>query len=232
MQKAVPLGILALPLILIAASTSNVETAQASPGVCGFAFIDANGNGKYDPDESGLQGWEVCLTAADGSVQCRTTDDFGAACFLPLANGSYEICTITPDGWENTTPDCAQVEVGENIAQRFFGNRVDTERTPADVESAETNTGLELSQNVPNPFVGSTEIRFQLTESASIRLSVIDAGGRVVRELANGVESAGTHAMSWDGRDVTGRDVPAGIYFYRLHAGTEVQTRQMILLSR
>jgi hypothetical protein len=42
---------------------------------------------------------------------------------------------------------------------------------------------------------------------------------------------AGLHTAVWDGRDATGNEVSAGIYFYRLEAGLNEGLRKMILLK-
>jgi flagellar basal-body rod modification protein FlgD len=54
--------------------------------------------------------------------------------------------------------------------------------------------------------------------AAGLTVEVLDAEGRRVRELAVGARSAGTHTVTWDGRDAGGRALPAGTYFYRVTA--------------
>jgi hypothetical protein len=88
-----------------------------------------------------------------------------------------------------------------------------------------------LEQNVPNPFNPRTEIGFELGESASVTLLVLDAAGRRVRTLIEGeVRARGRHAASWDGLDDGGRPLPSGVYFYRLAAGGAVEGRRMSLV--
>ena len=67
-----------------------------------------------------------------------------------------------------------------------------------------------LLGNTPNPFNPATEIRFDLAERGSIRLEVYNVTGRRVRTLVKGTWNAGSHAVVWDGRDDSGRRVPAG----------------------
>ncbi len=40
--------------------------------------------------------------------------------------------------------------------------------------------------------------------------------GRTVRTLASGHQRAGSYSVTWDSRDNRGRQVPRGVYFYRL----------------
>jgi len=94
-----------------------------------------------------------------------------------------------------------------------------------------------LSQSYPNPVLRGarhnvTTIRYQVPEPGQATLRIYDAAGRLVRELVNGTVEAGSHEARWDGRDVRGRDVASGVYFYRLEAeraGSMV--RKMVLLN-
>jgi len=90
-------------------------------------------------------------------------------------------------------------------------------------------TGLVLFQNAPNPFNPSTTISYELLSAGRVDLSVYDLSGRLVRTIYQGAEEAGTHQRSWAGRDQSGRTVGSGVYFYRLQAGDDVETRRMLL---
>lgn len=65
----------------------------------------------------------------------------------------------------------------------------------------------------PNPFEPSTVIRFAVPESMPVTLKLYDPAGRRLRTLARGMQSAGQHAIEWDGRDERGAPVGAGLYF-------------------
>ena len=87
-----------------------------------------------------------------------------------------------------------------------------------------------LYQNEPNPFRASTTIRYHVVVPTSVRLEVIDLAGRRVRRLLSSDEvQAGVHALQWDGRDDTGRQLGVGLYFCRLVAPGVAQNRKMIL---
>jgi len=68
----------------------------------------------------------------------------------------------------------------------------------------------------PNPFSPSTSLSFSLSSSQSVRLTVVDAAGRIVRNLLDAPLAAGRHQANWDGLDDHGRAAPSGIYFVRL----------------
>ncbi len=88
-----------------------------------------------------------------------------------------------------------------------------------------------LWPNYPNPFNPQTRITFELPVASNVRLMVYDVLGREVARLAAGSYPAGTHAVTWDGRDATGASVPSGVYLYRIEAGRFTQTRRMTLLK-
>ena len=73
----------------------------------------------------------------------------------------------------------------------------------------------------PNPFTQNASIHWTLPEAADVSLSIYDAAGRRVREMARGRVSAGAHSLMWDGRDDRGSAVGAGVYWMRLKAGSQ-----------
>jgi hypothetical protein len=73
-----------------------------------------------------------------------------------------------------------------------------------------------LTSCSPNPFRDRTQIRYALPTDGNVNLRVYDAAGRTVRTLASGHQRAGSYSVTWDSRDNRGREVPRGVYFYRL----------------
>jgi len=70
-----------------------------------------------------------------------------------------------------------------------------------------------LQQNYPNPFNPETQIRFDLPEAAKIQLAIYNVGGEQVRTLANTFMQAGSHSITWEGKDANGRQAPSiGVY--------------------
>ncbi|MDH4038916.1 MAG: T9SS type A sorting domain-containing protein, partial [Candidatus Krumholzibacteria bacterium] len=62
-------------------------------------------------------------------------------------------------------------------------------------------------------------------------IRLYDVTGRLVKTLVDEPRPAGAHQVSWDGRNGRGEPVATGVYFYRMQAGTFVQTRKMVLLK-
>jgi hypothetical protein len=82
-----------------------------------------------------------------------------------------------------------------------------------------------LNQNYPNPFNPSTTIRFELAKTSHVSLSVYDMLGRQVSVLVNERQQAGYHEVKFDGNGLS-----SGVYFYRIEAGSFIQTRKLMLL--
>ena len=98
-------------------------------------------------------------------------------------------------------------------------------------DQADAVEGPSLRPNRPNPFNPETTIAFDLATAGRVSIRVFDITGRLVRDLIPQEEyRRGTHVVSWDGRDGQGRQVPAGIYFYRIEAGEWSETRKMVVV--
>jgi len=93
-----------------------------------------------------------------------------------------------------------------------------------------TITEFDLKRNVPNPFGPMTTIVFDVPREAPVDIVIYDALGREVRALERGVVPAGRHMITWDGRDLHGNDVGAGLYFCRMKAGRFTKTQKMSLV--
>jgi hypothetical protein len=83
-----------------------------------------------------------------------------------------------------------------------------------------------LEQNYPNPFNPATTIRFALHERQQVSLIVYDLLGRTIATLVDELLDAGEYSAVFDAKGIA-----SGIYIYRIHAGSSVKTRRMLLLK-
>jgi hypothetical protein len=83
---------------------------------------------------------------------------------------------------------------------------------------------LVLAPVRPNPVRAGAVFAFQVPEGTPAVLEVISVTGALVRRYV----TAGPGEIAWDGRAADGRPVPAGIYFYRLAAGSRSVTRKLV----
>lgn len=84
--------------------------------------------------------------------------------------------------------------------------------------------------NFPNPVEDRTRIVYALAEPGRVRLRIYDLQGRLVRTLLDALQGPGFAEVVWDRADDGGRRAHAGLYYYRLEAGSRAETRRMILL--
>ncbi len=89
---------------------------------------------------------------------------------------------------------------------------------------------FDLQQNHPNPFNPVTVIEYDLPVDCRVRLEIYDVLGRRIATLVDARQTAGIKQARWDGTNREGIDVASGIYFYRLEAGSFIETRKMVLL--
>ena len=112
------------------------------------------------------------------------------------------------------TPEANYYEVGYNklnLKQASGGGQQSASSVPIPLKPS-------LASCSPNPFRSHTQISYALPTAGNVSLQVYDASGRTVRTLASGFQRAGSYSVSWDARDSRGKQVPYGVYFYRLDA--------------
>jgi hypothetical protein len=102
---------------------------------------------------------------------------------------------------------------------------------PAPVGVGPIPTVAFLSQNAPNPFLANTIVRFGLPTTGRVELAVYGVSGQLVKRLASGSLPAGEHVAAWDGKDEAGREVPAGLYFYKMNFGTSQFVKKAMVLA-
>ena len=89
-----------------------------------------------------------------------------------------------------------------------------------------TPTKFALEQNYPNPFNPSTIISWQLPVGSHVLLKVYDILGNEIAILVNEEKPAGNYEIEFDARNL-----PSGIYIYKLSAGSFADVKKMILLK-
>lgn len=125
------------------------------------------------------------------------------------------------------------VAISPLVEFQVFGARAAGVLAAGDgVGAPQTPRALRLFAAQPNPFRPSTQLRYELFAPSAVELVIHDAAGRSVRRLVDAsLQLPGTHSVTWDGRDDGGRQAPSGVYFYRVRAGSVVDTRRTVKLD-
>jgi len=101
--------------------------------------------------------------------------------------------------------------------------------TTGDLVSGIESTGampseFSLEQNYPNPFNPTTSFEFQVSSFEFVSLKVLDVLGREVATLVQGNRQPARYRVRW-----SASGLPSGVYFYRLSAGSFVDTKKMVV---
>lgn len=113
---------------------------------------------------------------------------------------------------------------GSRLA-RVYENTKITTSVPGHNKSDAPST-YALFRNYPNPFNPATVIRYQLPQASRVSLQVFDVLGRRVRTLVDKRQPAGVKSVQFEAGEL-----PGGIYFYRIQAGSFRETQAMMLLK-
>ncbi len=99
-----------------------------------------------------------------------------------------------------------------------------------DVAEAGGGSLLLVRRSHPNPFTSTTTIRYELPEPGAVVVTVYDLCGRRVRTLVSGRTAAGVHEVTWDGKNDSGADLAAGVYFCTVACGSRRATSRMVIV--
>lgn len=83
-----------------------------------------------------------------------------------------------------------------------------------------------LSQNYPNPFNPVTTIKYKISATVNVLLKVYDILGKEIATLVNEEKPAGNYEVKFSPTGLSN-----GIYFYKLQAGSFVETKKMVLMK-
>jgi len=235
-----------------------IETSDRGLAIIGRT--DSGGNGWWDvylvkTDSLGIMEWWQTYGGEDwdGGRSVVETEDGGflLGCYtFSFGAGSVDYYLIRTDSlgneiwhktiggsssdWGNTAiyaSDGSIYFVGSSWSYGHGSVDAYLVKLEGDMTGVPENTitspgSFQLSQNYPNPFNATTRIPFSLPGKSDVLIEIYNLLGQKIAELFDGSLEAGYHFVTWD----AGLS-PSGVYFSRIQAGDQVQTRQMILLK-
>jgi hypothetical protein len=148
------------------------------------------------------------------------SDSVGSICFHQISGSdtfSVVLVSYINNGGQGVIP----------LAVGNYGIMTEGIPIPNSIQDGDISMPLEfiLCQNYPNPFNPTTKIKYQIPELSFVSLKVYDVLGNEVTTLVNEEKAIGTYEISWHAENL-----PSGVYFYQLKAGTFIETKKMILL--
>jgi hypothetical protein len=111
--------------------TDNFKVrAPSTCSISGMKWREMSNFGVMDIDEEGVPEWEIFISGANlplGYPTTTTTAADGSYAFVNLPNGTYTVCEVQQEGWEQTFPTtnegCWEVTVNNaDVTGRNFGN--------------------------------------------------------------------------------------------------------------
>ncbi|MCZ6701747.1 MAG: T9SS type A sorting domain-containing protein, partial [Ignavibacteria bacterium] len=121
------------------------------------------------------------------------------------------ISDVTDENVFDVSDDVFTLDLFASV-EDYFGDGIPTE--------------YNLIQNFPNPFNPSTTIYYSIPELTNVVLKVYDVLGNEVSILVNKVKPIGNYEVKFNSTSL-----PSGIYFYKLQAGSFVETKKMVLMK-
>ena len=143
-----------------------------------------------------------------------------------------------------TTGDLSQVSAKQGNADPTADFNCDGQVGAADLDLATAHLGhfhgsivgvgrqpdLELAVlPVPNPSRGPLSFLLHAPAAGRAILTIYDTAGRRVAVVVDRELEAGMHRVPWSGRDASGREVPTGLYRFRLILGGNTARGALVL---
>ena len=90
----------------------------------------------------------------------------------------------------------------------------------------DTDVSLELGQNMPNPFNGTTVIPSTLSQASDVSFTVTDVTGKIIDSKDLGILSSGEQRIEFDGSNLAG-----GVYYYSVVIDRKKSTKQFSVVK-
>ncbi len=186
-----------------------------------LAMYDANGN--HFPDKFVVR---VLLNRCDGTIEFQY-DNIGITGLEKNALIGFQADTVAILGnkapWSfinNKSAPCSP------LPQNGLCFTIILPPGPNIVEEHQRPLEFALIQNYPNPFNPLTNFEFRIANRELVTLKVFDVLGREVTTLVNEEKEPGEYTIEWDASNI-----PSGVYFYKLSAGKNVDTKKLLLMK-
>ncbi len=192
----------------------------------GGVFLSTNNGTSWTAVDSGLTYSSVYSLVVSGTNLFAGT--YGGGVFLSTNNGTS--WTAVDSGLTDSVVASLAVS-GANLFAGTYSSGVwrrplSEMVTQVKHVNNQVASYYALEQNYPNPFNPTTTIGYQLPIESHVTLKVYDVLGSEVGTLVNERQNAGPHAIRFNASNL-----PSGVYFYRLEAGTYHDTKKLLLLK-
>ena len=226
---------------------NGAATTGIDFGLEAFRMVDRGDPAAPGAHAGGVRGKVTDLyqqPLADASVYVFDSNERPVASVRTKADGTYHISGIAPgDGYRVMASSVGYASEYNNDARRF------EEATPMQIRrgSSEVNFalapgtssvrdrdinagGISIAGAFPTPFTTTTTLQLSVARPLDVDVDVVDARGRTVVQLHDGVLVEGVHELRWNGRNADGKLQESGVYFVRVTNGRSVSTHAVTLV--
>lgn len=143
----------------------------------------------------------------------------------PVLDFTVDCALIDHPGDER--PDIFVVNTGGNFGEMGLNRLYINDRSSATEDHLAPPMGLSV---YPNPFRGSTTLKFSASLSAPSPLDIYNLRGQKVQTLFPESSDVMAYAVSWNGTNARGENLPAGIYFAKVRNSASTKMARLLLL--
>ena len=136
--------------------------------------------------------------------------------------------TYTDTGWDFSTIWAMDPAINDGYPYLRYPNAVPNDDPTTSLVSS---TGAVLHTAYPNPFNPSTTISFDVTNNEKVSINIYNVKGQLVKNICNQMYDKGYHSIIWNGKDNKGTQCGTGVYFYKMQAGKDTQTKKMMMIK-
>lgn len=210
--------------------SASSDSFQRAVGQLGYDDLDV------DSAKVPIASWGKTMRSIEALTSVTPAEDIY---MIDMQNNSSpfegEVCGVRYLGNDYNTAffgfplyymDQDQARAVAQTVMNDFGELSVEERPQQDIMVS----GMLLQQNIPNPFVSQTMIRYQIAHTGDVRLKIYNSAGQLVKTLVTAAQNPGSYNVCWFGQDNQGKSVASGIYFMQLTVAGRSIVKKMTLL--
>ena len=152
--------------------------------------------------------------------------------FNQLESGQSDLLTIdiyTNDLILNNSYGCELIILSNDTTKKVSVHIDIAEELK--IQSANQPKNFQLISAYPNPFNSTIVIDYEIFVDSFINITIYDIIGNVIKTMENSYYEIGPKSIQWNGMNDHGKEVSAGIYFFKLQSHNFIQSTKLIFLK-
>ncbi len=210
-------------------TTNNMVYGIGFTGERLFISLPGAGIDEYDPDTGiflrsiGTTGYAAL--AGGGNQNAEWLNENPVQVTIPAGDSvSINLVIIAPDESGHYSADIVLESNDPDSSTARLHVVLDIITGVAEENSLPTV--YSLYNNYPNPFNPTTTIKYDIPEQSYVTIKIYNLLGEEVTTLLNEEHNVGRYQINWNAAQLA-----SGVYFYRIQAGSFVDTKKMILMK-